>query len=147
MASPRESAGANQISASDVEQERLESWKEIAAYLDRTVRTARRWEKSEGLPVRRHEHLSEATVYAYRHELDAWLAARQPQPPAQKAENGAAHAADSAGVTSAATVAAMPAGFFIPRWLVLAAASAGIGFALLLLYGIYVAKWRFMIVL
>ncbi len=61
----------------------LESWKEIADYLQRTVRTAKRWEQFEGLPVRRHLHLSRASVYAYRSELDAWVATRQPraQPP------------------------------------------------------------------
>ena len=32
--------------------ERLDSWKEIAAYLSRSVRTLHRWEKDEGLPVR-----------------------------------------------------------------------------------------------
>ena len=32
---------------------RLDSWKEIAAYLKRHVTTVRRWEKHEGLPVHR----------------------------------------------------------------------------------------------
>jgi len=36
--------------------ERLDSWKEIAAYLKRDVRTVRRWEHAEGLPVHRHSH-------------------------------------------------------------------------------------------
>ncbi|HSG00837.1 MAG TPA: hypothetical protein VLA20_06880 [Vicinamibacterales bacterium] len=36
--------------------ERLESWKEIAAYLKRDESTVRRWERSEGLPVHRHQH-------------------------------------------------------------------------------------------
>src|SRR5688500_2403576 len=44
----------------DAEQEsrgkRLESWKEIAGYLNRHVTTIRRWEKGEGLPVHRHRH-------------------------------------------------------------------------------------------
>ena len=35
---------------------RLESWKEIAAYLGRDVTTARRCEKREGLPVHRLHH-------------------------------------------------------------------------------------------
>ncbi|MGH9530901.1 MAG: hypothetical protein ACRD2Q_00810, partial [Terriglobales bacterium] len=52
--------------------ERLDSWKEIAAYLKREVRTVQRWEKSEGLPVRRHLHKKQGTVYAYKAELDAW---------------------------------------------------------------------------
>ena len=57
----------------------LDSWKEIAAYLQRDVTTAMRWEKSEELPVHRHRHGSRASVYAYRSELDAWKAARQPR--------------------------------------------------------------------
>ena len=58
--------------------ERLESWKEIAVYLDRDVRTVIRWEKKEGLPVRRHLHDKQATVYAYRSEIEGWLAERKP---------------------------------------------------------------------
>jgi Tol biopolymer transport system component len=56
---------------------RLDSWKEIAAYLNRGERTVRRWEKAEGLPVRRHVHEKAASVYAYSLELDAWGQARQ----------------------------------------------------------------------
>ena len=37
-------------------QQTLESWKEIAAYLQRDAKTARNWEKTEGLPVHRHTH-------------------------------------------------------------------------------------------
>ncbi len=51
--------------------DRLDSWKEIAAYLKRDMRTVRRWEK-EGLPVHRKVHRKQATVYAYRAEIDAW---------------------------------------------------------------------------
>jgi TolB-like protein/Flp pilus assembly protein TadD len=50
----------------------LESWKEIAAYLKREVRTVQRWEKEEGLPVRRHRHKTLGSVYAYKADLDAW---------------------------------------------------------------------------
>lgn len=56
----------------------LDSWKEIASYLKRDMRTVRRWEKSEGLPVHRLMHLSRASVYAYPSELDAWRAQRHP---------------------------------------------------------------------
>ncbi len=56
----------------------LESWKEIAAYLKRDVRTVIRWEKKERLPVRRHLHQARSSVYAYPSELEAWKAARQP---------------------------------------------------------------------
>jgi hypothetical protein len=59
--------------------ERLDSWKEIAAYLKRDVRTLYRWEKEEGLPVRRHTHGKRGSVYAYAHELDAWWNNRRPR--------------------------------------------------------------------
>ncbi len=52
--------------------ERLDSWKEIAAYLKRDIRTVRRWEQAEQLPVHRHLHDKRGTVYAYRAEVDAW---------------------------------------------------------------------------
>src|SRR5688572_33248848 len=52
--------------------DRLDSWKEIAAYLNRSVRTVRRWERDEGLPVHRHMHQTLGSVYAEKSELDAW---------------------------------------------------------------------------
>ena len=55
---------------------RLESWKEIAAYLNRGVRTVRRWETEEGLPVHRHVHRTLGSVYAYKSEIDTWRATR-----------------------------------------------------------------------
>jgi TolB-like protein/cytochrome c-type biogenesis protein CcmH/NrfG len=63
---------------------RLDSWKEIAAYLKRGVRTVQRWEREENLPVHRLQHEKAGTVYAYKHELDAWWTARaerEPEPP------------------------------------------------------------------
>ena len=50
----------------------LESWKQIAAHLNRSERTVRRWEATEGLPVRRREHQKQDTVFAYSHEIDEW---------------------------------------------------------------------------
>ncbi len=58
---------------------KLDSWGEIATYLGREVRTVQRWERTEGLPVRRHEHKKKSTVYAYTGELDAWIKQRQPK--------------------------------------------------------------------
>lgn len=55
--------------------DRLDSWKAIARHINRSERTARRWEADEGMPVHRHRHQSQATVYAYTRELDAWLTA------------------------------------------------------------------------
>jgi TolB-like protein/Flp pilus assembly protein TadD len=57
---------------------RLESWKEIAAYLGRDVTTVRRWEKREGLLVHRLHHSRLGSVYAYTAELDAWRDKRAP---------------------------------------------------------------------
>jgi hypothetical protein len=52
--------------------ERLDSWKEIACYLRRSIRCVQRWEKNEELPIRRHQHGRGATVCAYRENLDEW---------------------------------------------------------------------------
>ncbi len=54
----------------------LESWKQIAAYLERSERTARRWEAAEGLPVHRLGHQKHDTVFAYKHEIEAWIRRR-----------------------------------------------------------------------
>jgi hypothetical protein len=51
----------------------LGSWKEIAAYLGKGVRTVQRWEQLHGLPVRRPVAAPQGVVYASREELDAWL--------------------------------------------------------------------------
>jgi TolB-like protein/tetratricopeptide (TPR) repeat protein len=58
---------------------KLDSWGEIASYLGREVRTVQRWERTEGLPVHRHEHKKKSTVYAFAGELDAWIKKRQPK--------------------------------------------------------------------
>jgi len=52
---------------------RLDSWKAIAEYLGRDVATARRWEKTLGLPVRRVGGAGRS-VFAYTDDIDAWLA-------------------------------------------------------------------------
>ena len=51
--------------------DRLDSWKEIAAYLNCSERTVRRWEE-EGLPIHRHTHKKKAAIYAFKTEIDAW---------------------------------------------------------------------------
>ena len=65
------------MSAPIGDDDRLESWKEIAAYLGREVRTVQLWEKSEGLPIHRHQHARQGSVYASKVELDAWREARK----------------------------------------------------------------------
>ncbi|HEU0370299.1 MAG TPA: hypothetical protein VFR42_13860, partial [Candidatus Acidoferrum sp.] len=58
--------------------DRLDSWKEIASYLNRDVTTVQRWEKREAMPVHRHLHDRMGSVYASRSELDAWVVSRNP---------------------------------------------------------------------
>jgi Tol biopolymer transport system component len=57
-------------------EDRLDSWKEIAAYLNRDVTTVQRWEKREGMPVHRHLHDRMGSVFAFRAELDRWARSR-----------------------------------------------------------------------
>ena len=48
----------------------LQSWKEIATYLKRAVRTVQRWERSAGLPVRRPRVSERNSVFAFPEEKD-----------------------------------------------------------------------------
>lgn len=52
---------------------RLNSWKEIAAYVGYDESTVRRWEKNSNLPVHRVGGSKGASVYAYSEEIDGWL--------------------------------------------------------------------------
>ena len=54
---------------------RLNSWKEIAAYLDRDPRTVQLWERHEGLPIHRLTHNVRSSVYAFSAEIDTWMQA------------------------------------------------------------------------
>jgi tetratricopeptide (TPR) repeat protein len=51
---------------------RLDSWKEIASFFRREVRTVQLWERHERLPVHRHQHRKVGTVHAYKSELREW---------------------------------------------------------------------------
>lgn len=57
----------------------LGSWKEIAAYLGKGVRTVQRWENDLGMPVRRPNGAAKGVVCAWTDELDLWLAMRWAQ--------------------------------------------------------------------
>jgi TolB-like protein len=81
---------------------RLDSWKEIAAYLKRGARTVQRWEREEGLPVRRLQHGKLGSVYGYKPELDAWWAGRD-----EGLEN-AAGLKDQPAADATPSVAVMP---------------------------------------
>lgn len=60
----------------DVSGCRLDSWKEIAVYLGRNVRTVQRWEKSEGLPIHRQVHEKSGSVHAFAQEINDWRKSR-----------------------------------------------------------------------
>src|SRR5688500_10165559 len=63
----------------------LTSWKEIAAFFGRDVRTVQRWER-EGLPVHRRPGARRSGVFAYPEEMERWLAGR-PEASADSADH------------------------------------------------------------
>ncbi len=98
--------GDTQDAAATQQPDRLGSWKAIAAYVKRDVTTVQRWEKREGMPVRRHQHEKRGSVYAFRGELDAWMATRGAQlAPEPRAGFKPAH-----GIAIAAALAVFGAG-------------------------------------
>jgi len=77
------------------------SWKDIAAFFDRDVRTVQRWEKDERLPVHRHPHHNRSSVYAYPSALERWWQQRgQPADPAPRTPVARGFAAVGVAVTS-----------------------------------------------
>lgn len=80
MADMARSLGAASVVALSVpsssrlqERKILNSWKEIATYLDRGVRTIQRWHTDLGLPVHKVRNTRHSSVFAYRAEVDQWL--------------------------------------------------------------------------
>ena len=55
------------------EDKRFDSWKEIASFLGRDVRTVRRWEQERGLPIHRVPGEGRRVIFAYQSEIEAWL--------------------------------------------------------------------------
>src|SRR4029077_5610165 len=105
-------------------EDRLDSWKEIAAYLNRDVTTVQRWEKREGMPVHRHVHDKMGSVFASRAELDAWARGRNLRAPH---ENGSeAPSSNPSALPPPSAIATSPT-----KWkFVLALASAGVALAI-----------------
>ncbi|MCU1301852.1 MAG: tolB protein [Candidatus Sulfotelmatobacter sp.] len=83
--------------------DRLDSWKEIAAYLRRDVTTVQRWEKREGMPVHRHLHDRMGSVYASRADLDVWARSRN-----LRASQESANDASSVNVPTVLSRSAIP---------------------------------------
>ncbi len=99
----------------------LDSWKEIAVYLRREVRTVQRWEKREGLPVHRQFHTKAGTVCAFKQEIDAWLKNRRH--PSNEAVLQVRHWNQSVDWSSPMTLVARCAGENCSLWLVVAPGS------------------------
>jgi phage terminase Nu1 subunit (DNA packaging protein) len=104
------------------DRDHLDSWKEIAAYLGREVRTAQRWERREGLPIHRHSHVKGSSVWAFRHEIDAWRCSRDRAASEAAPKEECSEAAESLNSTLFAA-ARMPA----KSRLLLRNAAAGVG--------------------
>ncbi len=69
---------------------RLDSWKEIAAFLGRAERTVKRWEAERGLPVHRVPGGGRSAVFAYSSELADWLKGKSQELDAEDAVSGEA---------------------------------------------------------
>jgi TolB-like protein/Tfp pilus assembly protein PilF len=67
---------------------RLDSWKEIAAFLGRAERTVKRWETERGLPVHRVPGGGRSAVFAYSDELADWLKGKSQELDAEDAASG-----------------------------------------------------------
>lgn len=90
----------------DATTDRLDSWKDIAAYLKRDVSTVQRWEKRERMPVYRHHHDRLGTVYGFRSELDAWWRGRTSVTP--RPTHAAESAIDPEGAPEILSLAVLP---------------------------------------
>ena len=55
----------------------LTSWKEIARYVGKGVRTVQRWERQMGFPVRRTKPGEKGSVLAVPTEIDSWVKMQQ----------------------------------------------------------------------
>lgn len=106
--------------------DRLDSWKEIAAHLNRQVRTVQRWEKSEGLPIHRHIHATRGTVFALKSELDGWLHART-APSSSPGSTSTTPDSEASDQTSTRSTAWLNPGRAVLATLALALAWFGIG--------------------
>jgi TolB-like protein/Tfp pilus assembly protein PilF len=114
--------------------DRLDSWKEISAYLRRSPRTVQRWERQEGLPVHRLVHDKQGSVYAFRLELDGWWAERRIRLESQESDADGPETTTDHGASAPDPLAtsARPA-----SWRMF----AGLGVAALLLVAASTAWW------
>jgi hypothetical protein len=55
----------------------LTTWKDIARYVGKGVRTVQRWERGLGFPVRRTKPGEKGIVLAVPREIDCWVKSQQ----------------------------------------------------------------------
>ena len=72
------------VADKNTETKYLSSWKEIANYMGKGVRTVQRYEAEFALPVRRPAGKSRAAVVATRAEIDAWVDSSPFRPPQER---------------------------------------------------------------
>ena len=96
--------------------EMLIGWKEIARYLNFSVRTAQRWERDAGLPVRRPA-AERSPVCGVPAELDAWLLASSQSPRPAGVTTAAPVVPPVFGIRLALARALGPAVMMLAHWL------------------------------
>lgn len=106
---------------------RLDSWKEIAAYLNRDLRTLQRWEKTANLPIRRLNKPGMRAVFAYTGDLDEWLRQQSPAPASPSPEDRSVATAAPAPATARDRWSPARAAAVTATFLALAAAAAFLG--------------------
>ena len=94
---------------SQMSDDRLDSWKQIAAYLGRDSRTVRRWEEERGLPIHRVPGGGRPAVFAFRGEIQTWLRASEGKSRGLGGVDGGVDAEDQTGQDVCPMDAALPA--------------------------------------
>lgn len=77
---PLQSGHVRDIQPTPIDRKILNSWKEIAAYMGRGVRTVQRYERTYRLPIRRPAAKDRSAVMAFSDEVDTWLASIPTRP-------------------------------------------------------------------
>jgi tetratricopeptide (TPR) repeat protein len=108
------------------ENQRLDSWKEIASFFGRDERTVKRWERGRSLPVHRIPGGERGGVFAYTEELKCWLhtplnGTDNPPPDRSPVESSAAIPAASLPTADPVNAAPKPSRPWITRAVVLCA--------------------------
>jgi Tol biopolymer transport system component len=137
---------ANSTDSERTIDDRLNSWKEIAAYLKRDVTTVQRWERREAMPVHRHLHDKMGSVYAFRAELDDWARSRSLR---ATLDNGAepkqdAETSENANVLNANDPSLSPASNRPNLKLLLSLSGAALALAIGVIFWLYKAErfWK-----